>query len=124
MELTNGLGVSVVYDGVGKDTFGLSIECLSKRGMFVSFGNASGMTPATDLFESFAPKNLFFTRPSLMVYNDTRKELDSSSGLLFKMIAEKKIKANLSKIYKLKDVMTAHQDLETRKTFGSLVLKP
>ena len=124
MELTNGRGVSVVYDGVGKDTFGLSIECLSKRGMFVSFGNASGMTPATDLFESFAPKNLFFTRPSLMVYNGTRKELDSSSDLLFKMIAEKKIKTNLSKIYKLKDVMTAHQDLETRKTFGSLILKP
>ena len=59
-----------------------------------------------------------------MVYNSTRKELDESSGLLFQMIAEKKIKTNLSKIYKLKDVMFAHKDLEARKTFGSLILKP
>ena len=124
MELTKGRGVSVVYDGVGKDTFGLSVECLSSRGTFVSFGNASGMIPAIDLFKSFAPKNLFFTRPSLMVYNGTRKELDNSSGLLFQMIAEKKIKTNISKIYELKDAVTAHQDLEARKTFGSLVLRP
>ena len=71
MDLTNGRGVSVVYDGVGGDTFNTSIDCLCSRGMFVSFGNASGMTPVTDLFKAFAPKNLFFTRPSLMVYNSS-----------------------------------------------------
>ena len=124
MDITGGKGVSVVYDGVGKDTFDISIGCLSNRGMFVSFGNASGMTPIVDLFKSFAPKNLFFTRPSLMVYNKTRKELDGSSGLVFQMIADKKIKTNLSKIYDLRDVAAAHKDLEARKTVGSLVLKP
>ena len=124
MEITNNSGVPVVYDGVGKDTFKTSIDCLSKRGMFVSFGNASGMTPMTDLFSSFAPKNLFFTRPSLMVYNNTREELNKSSGLLFQMIKEKKIKPLVSKVYDLKDAQQAHSDLEKRKTFGSLVIKP
>lgn len=124
MDLTGGEGVSVVYDGVGKDTFYISISCLSKRGMFVSFGNASGMTPTIDLFKSFAPKNLFFTRPSLMIYNSSRKELNDCSGLLFQKVFEKKIKANISKIYELKDVAIAHKDLEARKTVGSLILKP
>ena len=124
MDITNGRGVPIVYDGVGKDTFNISIDCLSKRGMFVSFGNASGMTPTIDLFKAFAPKNLYFTRPSLMIYNGTRKELDSSSGLLFKMIADKKIKINLSKIYKLKDATVAHMDLQSRKTTGSVILIP
>ena len=124
MDLTGGRGVSVVYDGVGKDTFNLSIECLSKRGMFVSFGNASGMTPTTDLFKVFAPKNLYFTRPSLMIYNGTRDELNDSSNLLFQMLKEKKIKTNLSKIYELKNAVVAHKDLESRKTFGSIILKP
>tara|TARA_Y100000590_G_C15630544_1_gene981052 strand:- start:286 stop:1305 length:1020 start_codon:yes stop_codon:yes gene_type:complete len=124
MSITGNRGVGVVYDGVGKDTFDISLDCLSDRGFFVSFGNASGMTPTTDLFKSFAPKNLYFTRPSLMVYNKTRKELDDSSGLLFEMIIKKKIKTNLTKIYELKDVASAHKDLESRKTVGSLILKP
>ena len=92
--------------------------------MFVSFGNASGMTPITDIFKCFAPKNLFFTRPSLMIYNETREELDSSSGLLFQMIKEEKIKTNISKIYELKNAINAHKDLEERKTVGSIILKP
>ncbi len=124
MDITDGRGVVVVYDGVGKDTFDLSIKCLSKRGMFVSFGNASGMTPTADLFKCFAPKNLFFTRPSLMIYNETREELDNSSSLLFQMVREGKIKTNISKIYELKDVARAHKDLEERKTVGSIILKP
>ena len=124
MDITNGVGVPVVYDGVGKDTFDVSIDCLSNRGMFVSFGNASGMTPMADLFKSFAPKNLYFTRPSLLIYNGSSDEITNSSSLLFKMIKEKKIKANLSKIFKLKDVGLAHKELESRKTVGSLILKP
>ena len=124
MDITEGRGVSVVYDGVGRDTFEISLKCLAQRGMFVSFGNASGMTPDTDLFKAFAPKNLYFTRPSLMVYNNTRKKLDESAQALFKMILEKKIKTNLTKKYNLKDVAIAHKDLETRKTVGSIVLKP
>ena len=124
MDITKGVGVPVVYDGVGKDTFNISIDCLSKRGMLVSFGNASGMTPLVDLFKSFASKNLYFTRPSLLVYNGSKDEIKKSSDLLFKMIKEKKIKANLSKIFKLKDASLAHKELESRKTVGSLVLIP
>ena len=88
MGITEGKGVSVVYDGVGRDTFEMSLNCLTERGMFVSFGNASGMTPTTDLFKAFAPKNLYFTRPSLMIYNNTRKKLEESARVLFKMILE------------------------------------
>ena len=124
MEITGGLGVPVVYDGVGKDTFNISLDCLSNRGLFVSFGNASGMTPTVDLFKAFAPKNLYFTRPSLMIYNDTKQKLENSFELLFSMIKNKKIKPSLSKKYKLEDAAEAHKDLESRKTFGSLVLKP
>ncbi len=124
MDITGGEGVDVVYDGVGKDTFDISINCLKKRGGFVSFGNASGMTPKTDLFAAFAPKNLYFTRPSLMVYNNTRGELLDSSSSLFKMILNKKIKPNIFKTYNLNDVVQAHKDLELRKTVGSIILKP
>ena len=124
MEITGGRGVRVVYDGVGKDTFNISLDCLSNRGLFVSFGNASGMTPTVDLFKTFAPKNLYFTRPSLMIYNDTKQKLENSFELLFSMIKNKKIKPSLSKKYKLEDAVEAHKDLESRKTFGSLVLKP
>ncbi|PPR47854.1 MAG: Quinone oxidoreductase 1 [Alphaproteobacteria bacterium MarineAlpha5_Bin9] len=124
MEKTDGKGVAVVYDGVGKDTFDISIDCLSKRGLFVSFGNASGMTPVTDLFKSFHPKNLFFTRPSLMVYNESREELEKSSDTLFRMILEKKIQTLISQRYSLLDATRVHKDLESRKTFGSLIIKP
>jgi len=124
MDITEGGGVSVVYDGVGKDTFEMSLKCLAQRGMFVSFGNSSGMTPATDLYKVFAPKNIYFTRPSLMVYNNTRKKLEESAQALFNMILEKKIKTNLTKKYDLKDAAIAHEDLEARKTVGSIILKP
>jgi len=124
MDITKGVGVPVVYDGVGKDTLNISIDCLSKRGMFVSFGNASGMTPVVDLFKSFAPKNLYFTRPSLLIYNGSNEEIVNSSGLLFKMIKEKKIRANLSKTFRLENASLAHKELESRKTVGSLILKP
>jgi len=124
MDLTGGVGVPVVYDGVGKETFDLSLRCLSDRGLFVSFGNASGMTPVVDLFKSFAPKNIYFTRPSLMIYNKKRKELEDSSSLLFEMFNKKKVRANISKKYELKNAIEAHKDLEARKTFGSILLKP
>ena len=123
-EITEGKGVPVVYDGVGKDTFQISLDCLSLRGMFVSFGQSSGMLPDVNLHKTFNPKSLYYTRPTLMHYNSTRKELDKSSKALFDMIDEGKIKANLSKTYDLKDASSAHYDLESRKTTGSIVLKP
>ena len=123
-EITEGEGVSVVYDGVGKDTFQSSIDCLSDRGMFVSFGQSSGMIESVNLHESFAPKNLYYTRPSLLVYNKTKKELYESSALLFDLLKSKKIKAPNIKKYALKDARQAHIDLQSRKTVGSLVLVP
>ena len=123
MEITNGNGVPVVYDGVGKDTFDTSLGCLSMRGLFVSFGQSSGMVPSVNLHKTFNPKSLYYTRPTLMHYNNTRDSLEQSSKSLFNMIEEKKIKINLSEKYNLKDASMAHFDLESRKTFGSIILK-
>ena len=74
MKITNNDGVSVVYDGVGKDTFNISLECLSYRGLLVSFGQSSGMIPDVNLHKTFNPKSLYYTRPTLMHYNLTRKD--------------------------------------------------
>ena len=79
MKITNNKGVSVVYDGVGKDTFNISLESLKIRGLFVSFGQSSGMVPEVNLHKTFNPKSLYYTRPTLMHYNSTREELELSS---------------------------------------------
>ena len=124
MDKTSGAGVSVGYDGVGKNTFQTTIDCLGSRGLFVSFGQSSGMIPDVSLHKSFAPKNLYYTRPSLLVYNKTKNELHESSALLFSLLKSKKIKAPNIKKYALKDARQAHIDLQSRKTVGSLVLIP
>ena len=123
-EITNGKGVPVVYDGVGKDTFKTSVECLKYRGLFVSFGQSSGMVPNINLHKTFNPKSLFYTRPTLMHYVLTRKELEKSSTLLFKKIKKKIIKNNIFKLINLKDARNAHKILQLRKTTGSIILKP
>ena len=78
--------MSVVYDGVGKDTFDISISCLHFRGLLVSFGQSSGMVDKIDLHKTFNPKSLYYTRPTLMHYNSNREELENSSNKLFKKI--------------------------------------
>ena len=123
-EITNGKGVSVVYDGVGKDTFEISLECLDFRGLFVSFGQSSGMVPEVNLHKTFNPKSLFYTRPTLMHYNLTRKELEKSSKLLFKKIIKKEIKSHIYKEIKLKNAKDAHKLIESRRSYGSIILKP
>tara|TARA_B100000686_G_scaffold342726_1_gene422395 strand:+ start:191 stop:1174 length:984 start_codon:yes stop_codon:yes gene_type:complete len=120
-EITNGKGVPVVYDGVGKDTFNTSLECLSLRGLLVSFGQSSGMIPEVDLHKTFNPKSLYYTRPTLMHYNSTRKELIDSSNILFNKIKRGEIKQKLTKIYKLEEAKKAHFDLQARKTTGSII---
>ncbi len=122
-EITNNKGVSVVYDGVGIDTFNTSIECLSFRGLLVSFGQSSGMIQKVDLHKTFNPKSLYFTRPTLMHYNLSRDDLLKSSNRLFSMMKDNNIKDNLTKIYNLKDAKIAHSDLESRKTSGSVIFK-
>ena len=123
-DITNGNGVSVVYDGVGKDTFNTSIEALSFRGMLVSFGQSSGMVPDVNLHKTFNPKSLFYTRPTLMHYNLTREQLDRSSNLLFKKIIDKKIKDHIYKIVDLQNAHEAHRIIESRESSGSIILKP
>jgi NADPH2:quinone reductase len=122
-EITNGQGVPVVYDSVGKDTFLDSLDCLDVRGMLVSFGQASGPVPAFDTLK-LAPKSLFLTRPSLMAYTAKREELEQSASALFELIEKGVIDAKPRQSYPLKDAAQAHIDLEARRTIGSTVLIP
>ena len=124
LELTNGIGVPVVYDGVGKDTLEESIKCLKVRGMMVSFGNASGPLSEINVQKMIQPKGLFFTRPSMGQYLGTKNELDEASKMLFEKIESGKIKVNIFKKYKLDDIVQAHTDLENRKITGPAVIIP
>ena len=124
MEITENKGVPVVYDGIGKDTFNKSLDCLQTRGLMVSFGQSSGMVDQVDLHKTFNPKSLYYTRPTLMHYTRNKEELEISSNSLFEKIKSKKIKPNIFKTYNLKDANKAHEELESRKTIGSIILKP
>lgn len=121
-EITGGRLCDVVYDSIGKDTFPASLDCLKPRGLWASFGNASGPVPP---FELTALKgSLFATRPSLFAYTATRADLVANASELFDMVASGKIKIDVHHRYALKDAGDAHRDLEGRKTTGSIVLIP
>ena len=124
MELTNGKGLPVVYDGVGKSTFEKSLECLKTRGMMVSFGNASGALNPIDVTKMLQPKVLFFVRPSMGQYLSTNEELNEASKMLFEKISSGKVKVEIFKKYKLDNVVQAHKDLESRKITGAAVIIP
>ena len=121
--ITNGNGVDVVYDGVGKDTAILGLDCLKPLGTMVVFGNSSGNCPPLDPSLLAAKGSLFFTRPTLMTYGTKRKDLIHSSSRVFNMFLEKKIALAINTSYQLSDVINAHKDLENRKTTGSIVMK-
>ena len=124
LEITKGKGVPVVYDGVGKNTFHKSIECLKTRGMMVSFGNASGSLEDIDVKKSIQPKGLYFTRPAMIHYLSSKDELKEGASKLFESIKLGKIKIKIYKKYRLDDVVQAHKDLESRKIIGSAVIIP
>jgi len=124
LELTKGKGVPVVYDGVGKNTFEGSIECLKMRGMMVSFGNSSGSVANIDVKKMIQPKSLYFTRPTMFHYLATKNELKEGADKLFKKISLGKIKIEIFKKYQLEDVVQAHKDLEARKIIGPAVIIP
>ena len=124
LEITNGKGVPVVYDGVGKNTLEGSLECLSIRGMMVSFGNASGPLDPCNVTKSLAPKGLYLTRPSIAHYTSTREELDEAAKKVFEMFINKKFTLNIFKKYPLNEIVKAHQDLENRKILGPAVIIP
>ena len=124
LEFTKGKGVPVVYDGVGKNTFHKSIECLRTRGMMVSFGNASGSLENIDVKKSIQPKGLYFTRPSMWHYLNKKDEIQEGADRLFANIKLNKIKIEIFKKYRLDEVAQAHEDLESRKIIGSAILIP
>jgi NADPH2:quinone reductase len=123
-ELTDGKGVPVVYDGVGKDTLEGSLECLKTKGMMVSFGNASGPLSDINVPKMLQPKGLFFVRPSMQQYLSTKEELDEAASAMFEKIKSEKIKIEIFKKYKLEHVVQAHKDLEGRKILGPAVIVP
>ena len=124
LDITKGKGVSVVYDGVGKNTFGDSIKCLKIRGMMVSFGNSSGTIENIDVKKMIQPKGLYFTRPAMGHYLGTKDELREGAEMLFKKIKLGQIKIEIFKKYKLEDVVQAHKDLESRKVIGPAIIVP
>ncbi|MCA3560663.1 MAG: quinone oxidoreductase [Aestuariivirga sp.] len=123
-ELTGGKGVPVVYDGVGKDTMMISLDCLAPRGMFVSFGNASGPVPPLDMLLLSAKGSLFATRPTLMTYTASDADLQETAQDLVNAVASGKVKIPVNQRYALADAVKAHRDLESRKTTGATVLLP
>jgi NADPH2:quinone reductase len=123
MDYTKGMGVNVVFDGVGKNTALQSLECLAPLGMLVIFGNSSGNAPPIDPSLLAAKGSLFLTRPTLMTYNANREDMQKSADKVFKMLEANIIKPNLGKEYLLSEIVKAHKSLESRETKGSIVLR-
>ncbi len=124
LDLTNGKGVSVVYDGVGKTTYDKSIECLKLRGTMVSFGNASGPLDPIIVSKSLQPKGIYFVRPAMNQYFTNSDEIQEAANMLFKQISSKNVKIEIYKKYKLEEAVQAHKDLEGRKITGPAVIIP
>jgi len=123
-EITDGKGVRVVYDSVGKDTFGGSLDCLEPRGLLVSFGQSSGAVPPFDIMQLSAKGSLFLTRPVLNAYVSTPAELQEAADDLFFVVTAGVVKISINQIYPLAEASQAHRDLEARKTVGSSILIP
>jgi NADPH2:quinone reductase len=123
MEITNGKGVPVVYDSVGRDTFMKSLECLSPMGMGINFGTASGQVEPFPM-QHLHKKSLIVSRPTLATYIANRKDLDAASKEVFDVLRDGTVKINITGRYDLKDAAKAHQAIESRKTTGALILLP
>ena len=124
LEITKGKGVPVVFDGVGKNTFEDSIECLKTRGMMISFGNSSGPVTNIDVRRMIQPKGLYFTRPVMGQYLGTKDEIKEGAEKLFEKIQTGKVKIEIFKKYKLEDAIQAHKDLGARKIIGPAIITP
>ncbi|MGE5267057.1 MAG: quinone oxidoreductase family protein [Deltaproteobacteria bacterium] len=119
-ELTGGRGCDVVYDSIGRDTFPGSLDCLKPKGLWVSFGNASGPVPPFDMTQ--LKGSLFATRPSLMAYTATKEQLRANAADLFAEVEAGRIAIRVNQRYALAEAEQAHRDLESRKTTGSSIL--
>lgn len=122
--LTDGKGVDVVYDSVGKTTFEKGLNLLRPRGIIVLFGGSSGAVSPFDPIVLTQKGSLYLTRPSLMNYIATRDELAARSKAVFDMLATGELKLRIEHTYPLAEAQRAHRDLEARKTTGKLLLIP
>lgn len=123
-EITDGQGVDVVYDSVGQDTYPYSLDCLKRLGMWVCFGQSSGVIKNFELGHLAQKGSLFATRPSLFNYIKTKEELDAAAAALFELLQSGVIKVSINQRFALKDAAEAHRAMEGRKTTGSTVLIP
>lgn len=121
-EITGGRGVDVVYDSVGADTFTKSLDCLHPRGTLVSFGESSGPIPPLNVASLGAKGSLFVTRPSIANYTANRTEYEAAAKSLFAAMEAGTVRASRVVTYPLRDACRAHEDLEARRTTGSVVL--
>jgi len=123
-EITDGRGVPIVYDGVGKATFEMSLDCLQPRGLLASFGNASGPVTGVDLGILTQKGSVYVTRPSLAHYVADDKDLATNAADVFDAVARGALSITINQRYRLHDAIKAHEDLETRKTTGASILIP
>jgi NADPH2:quinone reductase len=123
-ELTGGKGVPVVYDGVGKDTFTTSLDCLQPRGLLASFGNASGPVDGVNLGILAAKGSLYVTRPTLMTYTASREALVACARDLFDVVERGAVRIEIHQRFPLAEARRAHEALEGRGTTGSTLLMP
>ena len=121
-DITNGEGLPVVYDSVGKDSFDKSLDCLAPRGFMVWFGNASGPVPPFDLQQLQFKGSLYVTRPTILHYMAKPEELKASAADLMDVVGSGAVKISVNQTYPLENAAQAHIDLEARKTTGSTVL--
>ncbi|MDE2007289.1 MAG: quinone oxidoreductase [Rhodospirillales bacterium] len=122
--ITGGAGVPVVYDSIGKDTFGASLDCLAPLGLMASYGSASGPVPPVDIGILAAKGSLYLTRPTLATYTAKRADLLATANDLFDVVAKGAVKIAVNQSFPLKDAAKAHIALESRATTGSTVLLP
>jgi len=122
--ITGGAMVPVVYDSIGKDTFGISLDCLAPLGLMALFGSASGPVPPFDIGVLAAKGSLYLTRPSLATYVAKRADLERTAADLFDVVLKGAVKIQVNQTFPLKDAAAAHIALESRKTTGSTVLIP
>jgi NADPH2:quinone reductase len=123
-ELTGGEGVPVAYDSVGKDTFEGTLGSIARRGLFVSFGNASGPVPAFAPLRLSQAGSIYLTRPNLYDYTMAREDLEASATTFFGMVASGKIRVEIGQRFKLADARKAHEALQGRETIGATILVP
>ncbi|MEP0774862.1 MAG: quinone oxidoreductase, partial [Acidobacteriota bacterium] len=123
-ELTDGRGVPVVYDSVGRSTWEASLDCLAPRGLMVSFGNASGPVPPFSPLVLAEKGSLYLTRPTLMTYTAARADLLAGAEELFSALHDGLLRVHLHGTYPLAEAASAHRELEGRRTVGSTVLLP